>query len=121
MTLVSPWCKVIPPEKGNCANKMVAKSGKVATAALEQSHPPPKLKHATSDPPSIPLRSIQISKLIEHIIIIVKDSSTDEPPKSERPHLLVSNSNNCFVDLEIQQVVTLQSNLRQEVHCSATD
>ena len=88
--------------------------------AAGPNHQNPKLKHATSDPPSIPLRSIQISKLIEHIII-VKDSSTDEPPKSERPHLLVSNSNNCFVDLEIQQVVTLQSNLRQEVHCSATD
>lgn len=55
-TLVSPWCKVIPPQlKGNCANKMVAKSGKVAIAALEQSHPPPELKHATSDPPAIPL------------------------------------------------------------------
>ena len=43
MTLVSPWCKVIPPQlKGNCANKMVAKSGKVAIAALEQSHPHPQ-------------------------------------------------------------------------------
>ena len=92
MTLVSPWCKVIPPQKGNCANKMgwqMRKSCQLPGGTMVL----PKLKHTTTNPPSIlPLGTI--AKCATHCIDM-NSISTDGGYQIVKPQNLMDPLKPC--------------------------